>query len=309
VDRWVGHWESKTTDKPTDASAEANETAGLRNVAKILDGRLLQSHWTSQDGDEENLSLLAYDHESSAYRQWTFSSSGAAMEFAGQWDDETNTLALELVPPAPGATGTSILRFVDADNIESRLTVKDETGTVICDVEETLGRKNASGASDIPSSQEAITPEQSPEFEVLQRFIGSWQWQVTSRPAGASEKTTMALATECEWALRGRMIKHEYDWSPANANGLGLVTYDAEKQAYRDWYFGSSGPLPQGENWGKWDESTQTLSWKGTVPNGTSTTQVCRFTDNDTIEWRLLSEDRSGEDLLEMEGTAKRKER
>ena len=307
LDRWVGQWESTASHKTTGASARAGKTIGVTNSARILDGRLLQSLWTSKDGDEENLSFLAYDEESAVHRVWAFSSSGAAMEFAGQWDDATSTLTLHVVPTTPDVTGTSTTRFVDANTIESRVILKDKAGVVTRDVEETLIRKGETATSGSATSRKTTKTQQSQELIVLQRFIGSWQWQVVSRPADTSKSFALAFTDKVEWILRGRMIEHKMTWSPGNAHGLSLVTYDAEKREYREWHFESNGSIPRGENGGKWDESTQTLSLNGADPDGATTAQTLRFIDSDTIDWAMVSRDHTGEVVLKMDGRGKRR--
>ena len=77
-------------------------------------------------------------------------------------------------------------------------------------------------------AQEATTIQQSPELKVLQRFIGSWEQQVVSKPAEwTPEKTTMTCPVTVNWILRGRMIEHRCVWNPGNIHGLCLMAYDA----------------------------------------------------------------------------------
>ena len=310
LDRWLGQWESKTTYKPTDASAEADETVGIRNVAKILDDHVLQSHWISDDGDEEILSLLVYDNKSAAYRLWTFSSSVAALEFIGQWDDATSTMTLQLVPSTSGVTGTSTTRFVDADTIETRLIVKNKEGVVTRDMQETLTRKSEKAAVDVPPWMG--TSALSPELKPLQRFIGSWDGQfVVNSAEWTSEKTTAPLTHKVEWILGGRMIRHRFVLSPpVDSHGLTFMACNPEGNVYRRWDFDSGGGFPRGEDGetlGKWAEATQTFTWKYSAPNGETSTATNRFIDSDTHDWTLVSKDSTGEVLLDMESKAKRK--
>jgi len=150
--------------------------------------------------------------------------------------------------------------------------------------------------------------QQSPELKVLQRFIGSWEQQVVSKPAQwTPQKQTMGLTTKCEWILGGRMLQSKGEWSPGGIETLILMTYDAEKKVYRQWYFDSKGIIPRGEELGKWDEATKTLTWTGRLGNGITKTGVTRFIDKDTNEWTVVFKDSDGKVLLDMEGKAKRK--
>ncbi len=310
LDRWLGQWESTRSHKPTDASAEAEETIGISNVAKIMDDHILRSHWTSEDGDEEVLSLLVYDEDSAAYRLWTFGSSGSALEFAGQWDDATSTVTLQLVPPTSGVTGTSTTRFVDADTIETRLAVKNKQGVVTRDIRETLTRTSEKAAEDVPPW--TGTSALSPELRPLQRFIGSWDGQfVVNFAKWTSEKTTTPLTDKVEWILGGRMIRHRFVLSPpVDMQGLAFVAYNAEDNVYRRWDFDSGGGFPRGENGqtlGTWDKATQTFTWKYSAPNGETSTATDRFIDNDTLDWAQVSKDSTGKVLSDMESKTKRK--
>ena len=155
-------------------------------------------------------------------------------------------------------------------------------------------------------AQEATTIQQSPESKVLQRFIGSWEWQVVSQPAEWTPEKMMTSATgKIEWILRGRMIEDKGVFG--NLHCLTLMAYDSENKVYQRWWFDSDGNIPRGENRGKWDEATQTLTWKGNLPNGITTTQTDRFIGKDTLERTVVFKDRTGKVLLDMEAKANRK--
>ena len=156
-------------------------------------------------------------------------------------------------------------------------------------------------------AQEATTIQQSPELKVLQRYVGSWQWQMVSKPAEwTPEKTTATATGKAEWILRGRMIEDKgvmFD----NVHVLALKTYDSDNKVYQQWWFDSNGNIPRGEYRGKWDEATQTFTWKGSLPNGITSTRTDRFIDKDTLESTVVFKDRTGKVLMDMEAKAKRK--
>ena len=157
-------------------------------------------------------------------------------------------------------------------------------------------------------AQEVTPNPQVPELKPLQRFIGSWEQQMVSKPAEwTPEKTTMTLTSKGEWILDGRVLQAKAEWSPSGTKALALMAYDAENKEYRQWYFDSDGGMSRGENRGKWDEAAKTFTWKGTLPNGVTSTQTHRFIDNDTQEWTLVFKDSTGKVLLNMEAQAKRK--
>jgi hypothetical protein len=158
-------------------------------------------------------------------------------------------------------------------------------------------------------AQETTPNPQVPELKPLQWFIGSWEQQVVSKPAAwTPEETTMTLTSKGEWILNGRVLQAKAEWSPSRTKeALVLMTYDTEKKEYRQWYFDSDGGMPRGENRGHWDEASKTFTWKGTLPHGLTSTQVHRFTDNDTHRWTLVFKDRNGDVWFDLEAKVKRK--
>jgi len=165
------------------------------------------------------------------------------------------------------------------------------------------------GVSGLPGeAQEAVTIQQSPELKVLGRYVGSWQWQVVSKPAEwTPDKTMMTSTAKVEWTLRGRMIQDKGVMSPGNLHALTLMAYDSENKVYKLWWFDSNGNIPRGENRGRWDEATQTLTWKESWPNGITITRTDRFIGKDMLERTMVFKDRTGKVLMDVEAKAKRK--
>jgi hypothetical protein len=163
--------------------------------------------------------------------------------------------------------------------------------------------------SGLPSeAQEVTTVQQSPELKVLQRFVGSWEWEVVLQPAEwTPEKTMMTGTAKVEWILCGRMIQDKGILAPGNLHGLTLMAYDSENKVYQQWWFASDGNIPRGEIRGKWDEATQTFTWRERRSNGITSTKTDRFIDKDTLERTMVFKDRTGKVLLDMKAKAKRK--
>ncbi len=154
-------------------------------------------------------------------------------------------------------------------------------------------------------AREPVTIQQSPVLKVLDRFVGSWELDFVVKTGSGNTKMKADVTTN--WILRGRVIQHKFVWFPGDKHGLGILAYDAEEKAYREWYFDSTGSVPRGVRRGQWDEATKTLTWKGSSSNGITRTMVNRFIDNDTYEWSLVDKDRSGKVVFETGATAKRK--
>ena len=306
LDRWAGQWESTRSHKPIDVSAQADDTVGISNVTKDMGGRLLRSHWTSKDGDEEALSLFAYDDESAVYRLWTFSSRGASMEFAGQWDDATSTMTLQLVPPAPGVTGTNITRLVDADTIETSVILKNTAGIVARDTRETLTRRENTAASDIPPARGAATTQQSSEQKVLDRGLGKFHQTLTFFKAEWTPEETQETGTaSIARILSGRFVEAKLELSDGSTL-LMLATYDEQRKCYRRWEFHSNGQA--GDRIGKWDADAKCMTWSGSASNGSTSTTIDRYVDADTLESNLVIKDRSGKVCLHVEAKSVRTE-
>ena len=106
--------------------------------------------------------------------------------------------------------------------------------------------------SGLPSeAQETSSVGQAPELKVLERFVGTWEWKITLRPAEwAPNGKTITFDTKTEWILEARMIQFQWAWSPGDEtiHCTMLMGYDAEKKHYTDWYFDSTGVVPEGES-------------------------------------------------------------
>ena len=148
----------------------------------------------------------------------------------------------------------------------------------------------------------------SPELKVLNRFVGEWEETVLQKPAAWTPKRTTITATGTrKWILNGRMIENKGVWSPSKDEFLHLMTYDAEKGEYRQFYFDKDNPVLRDEVRGKWDEKTKTMTFKGEMANGVQSVVIDRFLDDDSFTWTLVATDRAGKVVLDMEGKCVRK--
>src|SRR5258708_1066550 len=67
----------------------------------------------------------------------------------------------------------------------------------------------------------------SAELQVLDRYIGSWQETVTTKPAlWTPEKTTTTIIGTRQWILGNHMVENKGVWSADNKQFLHLTTYD-----------------------------------------------------------------------------------
>jgi hypothetical protein len=148
---------------------------------------------------------------------------------------------------------------------------------------------------------------QSPELQVLERFIGSWEETIELRSKEAPQPSMLKIVSTRKWILDGRLIENKGAWSPGNVEFLHLMTYDPKRREYRQWYFDVNNPASMGEDRGHWDEATQTLTWKGKLDDGNTTETIERFTDKDNFTWSFVVKDRSGQVVETIDAKVRRK--
>ena len=132
----------------------------------------------------------------------------------------------------------------------------------------------------------AKAQDMSPELKVLNRFVGEWEETVVLKPAAwTPEQSTITATGTRKWILNGRMIENKGVWSPSKDEFLHLMTYDAEKGEYRQFYFDKTNLASRDEVRGKWDETTKTMSFNGEMANGVKSVLIERFVDDDSFTW------------------------
>jgi len=146
----------------------------------------------------------------------------------------------------------------------------------------------------------------SPELQVLNRYVGTWDETVVIKPAlWTPEKTTSSTTTARKWILNGRMMENKGAWTPED-EFLHLMTYDPKQNEFRQWYYDKDNLVPQ-EYKGRWDAATQTFTFTGTLADGIQSTSQQHFVDKDTFTWTLVAKDKTGKMVLDMEGKCVRK--
>jgi hypothetical protein len=152
--------------------------------------------------------------------------------------------------------------------------------------------------------------KQSRELQVLDRFVGLWEETVEhNRAAWTPEPSTKKITSTRKWILDGKMIENRGTWMPDNVPFLHLMSYDPKRSEYRQWYFDANNPASLGEVRGKWDEATQTLTWRGKLDDGVTTETIERFTDKDNFTWTMVAKGRTGQVMLDMQATVTRKQK
>lgn len=152
----------------------------------------------------------------------------------------------------------------------------------------------------------------SKEIQVLDRFCGTWLQETTINAGKWTPTATHATGTmEAEWSLDHHFLRAESTCKDADLQektfrDLRMLTWDAEMQRYRSWYFDSMGFSNQST--GTWDQEKMELKLNGDLGHGITLVNTIKFTNDGTQEWSLKAEDKSGVVYLDMQGTMKRQD-
>jgi hypothetical protein len=134
LDKFVGDW--RTTYKCPRSEWTPQETSGSAelNTARVVGGRYIQEK-SEHDDNTSGSSILTYDEQRKCYRSWWFSSTGQMSESSGQWDAGSRTMTW--TSTRDDVTSTTKHRFVDNDNAEWSVAVKDSRGKIYLRIEGT----------------------------------------------------------------------------------------------------------------------------------------------------------------------------
>ena len=147
---------------------------------------------------------------------------------------------------------------------------------------------------------EPTTPPVPPETKILEKLVGTWETEATVKVAEWTPKEVKATGSiKCEWTLGGRFVQ---------GKGIDSVTpevqthwtYDANKKAYRLWFFNSAGAVVE---WaGDWKPESKSLVLKQSMDNGIIDTFTARFADANTIEFTSEAKGKDGKIYFAFEG-------
>lgn len=151
----------------------------------------------------------------------------------------------------------------------------------------------------------ADAPAKPEELKVLDRLVGEWTTQAVSTTINGEPQNIPHTGTAVrKWALDGRIVEEEGVDNSGHKVRV-IFTYDAQRKAYRWWYFGSAGG--NFENSGQWDAAGQCFNFQFKDENGVTSTATIRFISEDLHEWHSKSTDPAGKVLYEGGGKVMRK--
>lgn len=137
LEKFVGDWRaSYRVPKCEWSPQEKSGTADL-TTDRIVGGKFIQEKSEHSDSTSGS-TLLTYDELRKCYRSWWFSSTGQMSESAGQWDAASRTMIW--TSAKDDVVSTTKHRFVDDDNAQWSVLVKDARGKVYMRIEGTSVR-------------------------------------------------------------------------------------------------------------------------------------------------------------------------
>ena len=154
-------------------------------------------------------------------------------------------------------------------------------------------------------AQDTKPQKRSAELQVLDRFVGVWDVEVTANPTQGERSTYKALSSRA-WSLGGAFIRFE-DSSPENAQQPEiqiLMTYDPEAENYPGVMM--SG-VTRSEITGTWDEKSQTMTLTAEFPGGNRLISKHRFVGEDRAEPKGAITTSDGTVLVELSWTQTRR--
>jgi hypothetical protein len=150
----------------------------------------------------------------------------------------------------------------------------------------------------IAFAQAAVAPKRSPELQVLDHFIGSWDITNTFKPVGG-EKIVFSIVSRKSWSPGGSFLRgQDTNLSIPEAKEFHLLwTYDPVAKNYPAVFM--EGPN-RGELTGVWDAKKKTMHWKVKMANGITGEGHDRFIGKDRIESSGIFKNDKGETVFEI---------
>ena len=152
--------------------------------------------------------------------------------------------------------------------------------------------------ADKSARNEFNSPADGRHNAVLERFIGTWDVQVTVKPAGGEESTFSAVTTRT-WSQRGTFI-HFDDPNferPQEPDFQMLLTYDPGSKNYPGVMMSGSS---RSEITGNWDERSQTMHFTAPLADGNRLVSSHRFIDQDHAEPHGVIKNPEGDVVIEL---------
>ncbi|MBY0515252.1 MAG: hypothetical protein K2P78_15275, partial [Gemmataceae bacterium] len=130
----------------------------------------------------------------------------------------------------------------------------------------------------------AAAPTKGKLTPVLERWLGTWDQDLTIKAALGKETKTTAVDT-VKPAFGGTFIQIVSVAQDGNEL-IDLATFDPARGGYRMWTYNSSGTTIEWD--GTWDEAAATMTWKATVSGGYAAQLTWKFVGADRIDYAVV---------------------
>jgi hypothetical protein len=137
--------------------------------------------------------------------------------------------------------------------------------------------------------------EKSDELKVLDRYIGTWDGQITM---SAPEQKTSSETNTTTWAIGGKYLQAKSTTKLDDTEAMHLITYDQQKQTYKYYWFNSAGLTFNAT--GNWDETKKTFTWDGQVEDGITLKMTDHFIDDNTRDMHVTVKGGNGDTVFEV---------
>ncbi len=160
---------------------------------------------------------------------------------------------------------------------------------------------------DKEKGEEIVPPPKPPELKVLNRFLGTWDTELVSKPAAWSPKETKSQGVSTfTWTLDGRFLRSVgKSVPPEKAESMQMMTYDPVRKEFYMWFFDSFGTFS--ESAGQWDADNQVLTWKAEPDEKLTSINRVQFVDKNTVQWTMTIKDKENKLYLDLRGKMQRR--
>ncbi len=138
--------------------------------------------------------------------------------------------------------------------------------------------------------------EKSAGLKVLDRFAGTWDIDFTYKPADGGEEFKAKAVSYRTWSTKGTILRFDDPGLPDQPELQLLITYDPEAGNYPGVILSGAA---RSEITGTWDEKSQTMSFKSTLPDGGTIESTHRFIDADHADPKGVLKNADGEVVAE----------
>ncbi len=148
-------------------------------------------------------------------------------------------------------------------------------------------------------------PVKPPELKVLEKFVGTWDCEIVTKPAvwTPEEKREKAMEVN-EMALDGWFLHGSSKTPDGKTLVIMMNTYDPERKKFHFWRFAGRGCE---EADGQWDETTSTLTITTDQGNGVTTKAAFHVIDGDHREYHIVAKDGDGKVYVNIQGKVTRR--